>query len=52
MGSVIEMIRETRGGLKTSVCLADLEDNSNELICRWNGPPMNHCEKVVKAALN
>ena len=52
MGSVIENIRETRGGTKTSVNLDDVSDISNELICRWNGPPMNHCEGVVKAALN
>ena len=52
MGSIIETIRKTRGGSKTSTNQLDVKDISDELKIHWNGPHISHCEAVVKQALN
>jgi len=52
MGSVLEKIREVRGGSKTSTNKKDLKDMSDELIVRWNGPNISKCDSVVIPALN
>lgn len=52
MGSIIDKIRTTRGGSKTSTNRKDVKDISDELKVHWNGPHIAHCESLVKQALN
>ncbi len=52
MGSVIEKIRQVRGGSKTSTNRKDVQDINDELVIHWNGPPINKCESIVRQALN
>ena len=51
MGSVVENIRQLRGGSKTSTNRRDVEDLSQELIIHWNGPHISHCDSLVSQAL-
>ena len=52
MGSVVESIRQVRGGSKSSTNRQDVEDLSQELSIHWNGPHISHCSSIVKQALN
>ena len=52
MGSVIEKIRNVRGGTKTSTNKKDIKDISDELVIHWNGPHISKCDGIVKQALN
>ena len=52
MGSVIEKIRQVRGGFKSSTNQQDIKDMSDELIVHWNGPPFSLCHSIVRQALN
>ena len=52
MGSVVETIRQVRGGFKSSTSQNDIKNMSDELIVHWNGPPLSQCDSIVKQALN
>ena len=52
MGSVIEKIRNVRGGTKTSTNKKDTNDISDELVIHWNRPHISECDGIVKQALN
>ena len=52
MGSIIEKIKDVRGGSKSSTNKKDVIDISDELKIHWNGPPLNKADSVVRQALN
>jgi hypothetical protein len=52
MGSIIEKIRQARGGSKSSTNRKDVDDISDELLIHWNGPPISNCDSIVRQALN
>ena len=52
MGSIIERIKDVRGGSKSSTNKRDVSDISDELLIHWNGPHITQCDSIVKQALN
>ena len=45
MGSIIEHIKDVRGGSKSSTTKSDVKDISDELIIHWNGPSLPECDR-------
>ena len=52
MGSIIENIKDVRGGSKSSTTKSDVKDISDEMIIHWNGPSLSECDSLIKQSLN